>query len=51
MKRFITTICFVAFLSAGLVSCADNADDVTPIQPELNELSTGGDDSGPKTRP
>ena len=50
MKRFITTLCFIAFLSAGLVSCADNAEEVTPNQVELNAVSTNQDPSA-KTRP
>ena len=49
MKRFITTLCFVAFLSAGLVSCADNAEEVTPNL--LEQSATGGEEIGPKTRP
>ena len=36
MKRFLFSLCFVAFLSAGLVSCNDQADDVTPMQPNVS---------------
>ncbi len=50
MKRFILTLTFTAFLSAGLVSCNDDAAEVTPNQTELNTLSTG-DDPAAKTRP
>lgn len=31
MKRFLFSFCFVAFLSGGLVSCADEAAEVTPV--------------------
>ena len=45
MKRFTFTLCFVAFLSAGLVSCADEAADVTPqteiSSPEYSSIEDG----------
>ena len=43
MKRFILSICFIAFLSAGLVSCNDEAAEVTPNFPDSSvEFSTVG---------
>ena len=30
MKRFFLSLCFVAFLGAGLVSCSDEAAEFTP---------------------
>lgn len=36
MKRFFLSLCFVAFLSASLVSCTDEAADITP----QNEVSS-----------
>ena len=35
MKKFLFSLCFAAFLSAGLVSCADEATEVTPEYPGL----------------
>lgn len=54
MKRFILSICFVAFLSAGLVSCNDQAAEVTPNYPDVsNQYGNTGDNGsesggGPK---
>lgn len=36
MKRFLLSLCFVAFLSAGLVACNDEAAEVTPVSQENN---------------
>lgn len=43
MKRFFLSLCFVTFLGAGLVSCTDEAAEITP-QNEMNEApySTDG---------
>ena len=38
MKRFILSLCFVAFAGAGLVSCNDEAAEITPSIPNA-ELS------------
>lgn len=45
MKRFTLTLCFVAFLSAGLVSCSDDAADVTP-QREISSPEYTVDEPG-----
>ena len=47
MKRFFLSVCFAAFLSAGLVSCADEAAEITP-QNELvsPEYATTDEESG-----
>lgn len=36
MKKILLSLCFAAFLSAGLVSCTDEAAEVTP---SFNEQS------------
>ena len=45
MKKFALSLCFVAFLSAGLVSCADEAADVTPqtevVSPQYQTIEDG----------
>jgi hypothetical protein len=48
MKRFFLSLCFVTFLSAGLVSCADEAAEVTPLSQEknLNSDQYGSGDKG-----
>ena len=51
MKRFILTLSFAAFLSAGLVSCNDDAAEVKPRSHEMSQTSTGGDNPGPITKP
>ncbi len=52
MKRFFLSICFVTFLSAGLVSCADDASEVTPNSLEMQSVSkTTGDDPAPRAKP
>ena len=44
MKKFFLSLCFVAFLSAGLVSCADEAAEVAPEVPGLvNPYSDSND--------
>lgn len=53
MKKIFLSLCFVAFLSAGLVSCTDEAAEITP-QNELNEIQVttdGGADSEKPTKP
>jgi hypothetical protein len=53
MKRFFLSLCFVTFLSAGLVSCADEAAEITP-QNEINETpyaTDGSTDSEKPTKP
>jgi hypothetical protein len=53
MKRFFLSLCFVTFLSAGLVSCADEAADIAPQQ-EMNDVEAttdGGTDSEKPSRP
>ena len=46
MKRFFLSLCFVTFLSAGLVSCTDEAAEITP-QNDLKEAPYATD--GTKT--
>ena len=44
MKRFFLSLCFASFLGAGLVSCTDEAAEITPdrsIQHEKQMLSDG----------
>jgi hypothetical protein len=53
MKRFFLSLCFVTFLSAGLVSCADEAAEIIP-QNEINDVEAttdGGTDSEEPTKP
>ena len=54
MKRFFLSLCFVTFLSAGLVSCTDEAAEITPrteiesVQYATDDKTTGG---GPIEKP
>lgn len=43
MKKLVLSLCFAAFLSAGLVSCTDEAAEITP-QNEINEVPYATDD-------
>ena len=44
MKRFFLSLCFVAFLSAGLVSCNDDAAEITPNNIDVSAESYMTDD-------
>ena len=44
MKKLVLSLCFAAFLSAGLVSCTDEAAEITP-QNEINEAPYATDDT------
>jgi hypothetical protein len=48
MKRIFFSLCFATLLGAGLVSCADEAAEITPISQEknLNSDEYGTDDKG-----
>jgi hypothetical protein len=48
MKRFFFSLCFATLLGAGLVSCADEAAEITPISQEknLNSDEYGTDTKG-----
>lgn len=49
MKRFFLSLCFAAFLSAGLVSCTDEAAEITPQQ-DLNAPQYATDNAGTQTK-
>lgn len=44
MKKIFLSLCFAAFLSAGLVSCDDQAAEVTPNNPDATATTTSTDD-------
>lgn len=44
MKKIFLSLCFAAFLSAGLVSCDDQAAEVTPINPDATATQASTDD-------
>lgn len=50
MKKFFLSLCFVAFLSAGLVSCTDEAAEITP-QNEMKEAPASTDGSTDSDKP
>lgn len=51
MKRILLSLCFVAFAGAGLVSCADEAAEITPDHvKELNEPQFATDDETTKVK-
>lgn len=53
MKRFFLSLCFVAFLSAGLVSCNDEAAEITPMSQDdsINGDQYGTADKGGSLEP
>lgn len=48
MKKIFLSLCFAAFLSAGLVSCDDQAAEVTPM--ELDSQSNNPSTEDPAKR-
>lgn len=48
MKRFFLSLCFVAFLGAGLVSCSDEAAEFAPSQADVSgyAVESTGDNTG-----
>ena len=44
MKKLVLSLCFAAFLSAGLVSCTDEAAEITP-QNEIDSTPYATDDT------
>jgi hypothetical protein len=51
MKRFFLSLCFAAFLTSGLVSCADEAADITPdSQLNVPEMVNASDNGGTVTK-
>lgn len=51
MKRILLSLCFVAFAGAGLVSCADEAAEITPQQvKEINDPQFATDNPTTKVK-
>lgn len=51
MKRILLSLCFVAFAGAGLVSCADEAAEITPQHTqELNDPQFASDNPTTKVK-
>ena len=54
MKKIFLSLCFAAFLSAGLSSCSDEAAEITPNQLQKTDnqmIVTDSDDEPGKRRP
>lgn len=50
MKRILLSLCFVAFAGAGLVSCADEAAEITPQEINGPQFEVATDDPTTKVK-
>lgn len=49
MKRFFLSVCFATFLGAGLVSCNDEAAEITPDKNLSPQYANHHDGAKPRT--